>query len=523
VTVETLTAESAPRVLHRGERLLSARLPAGTRVVYPPAPLPGLPDVDGAIDAALDHPLGMDPFDALLRPGMKVTIAIDDVSLPLPRMAAPDVRARILSRLLERLAHARVDDVHVIVATGLHRRVKPRELRHLVGARVFAALPASRLYNHDAEDPDGIVGLGTTSEGDPVELNRRAAESDLLVYANVSWVPMNGGHKSVGVGLASYRTIARHHEPETLVATPSYMAPESSRLHARMDHIGRFVEGHLKVFHVETTLNNRMFGPGLGFLAACEDSLGASSRAALAAMRLGLAAAPSGLRRRLLEQVPAAYEVTGVWAGAAEPVHAEALRRCFEQYTVRVEGQADILVTGVPYVSPYSIGAPMNPLLVQLMALGYLFNMHRGTPPLRQGGTLVVCHDLAPGFDPEQHASYAEFFDRVLTATRDAHEMHRVHEPAFARDPRWVRAYRFGHAYHGAHPFYMWYWGERGRRWVGRVICAGTRNAAAAARLGWEHAPTLEAALDLARDGAPTQPRVTVLHHPPALIADVRV
>ena len=521
MTVETLTATSAPRVFHRGETLISARLPAGTRVVYPPPPLPVLPDLDGAIDAALDHPLGMDPFDALLRPGMKVTIAIDDVSLPLPRMRSPDVRARIVGRLLERLASGGVDDVHVIAATGLHRRVKAAELRHLVGRRAFDALHPRRLHNHDAEDPDGIVSLGTTDEGDPVELNRRAVESDLLVYVNVSWVPMNGGHKSVGVGLASYRTIARHHDPTTLAATPSYMAPETSRLHARIDHIGRFVERHLRVFHLETTLDNRMFGPGLGFLAASEDALSPSSRAALAAMRLGLAAMPSALRRRVLESVPAAYGVTGVWAGAAEPVHAEALRRCLEQYVVPLHGQADILVTGVPFVSPYSVGAPMNPLLVQLMALGYLFNMHRGTPPLRQGGTLVVCHDLAPGFDPEQHASYAEFFDRALASTRDAHELHRVHEPGFARDPRWVRAYRFGHAYHGAHPFYMWYWGERGRRWVGRVICAGTRNAAAAARLGWEHAPSLEAALELARDGVAAPPRITVLHHPPALITDV--
>jgi hypothetical protein len=37
---------------------------------------------------------------------------------------------------------------------------------------------------------------------------------------------------------------------------------------------------------------------------------------------------------------------------------------------VPVKGQADILVTGVPYISPYNVNAFLNPLLVQVMAQG---------------------------------------------------------------------------------------------------------------------------------------------------------
>jgi hypothetical protein len=35
---------------------------------------------------------------------------------------------------------------------------------------------------------------------------------------------------------------------------------------------------------------------------------------------------------------------------------------------VPVEGQADILVCGIPYISPYNVNAYLNPLLVQVMA-----------------------------------------------------------------------------------------------------------------------------------------------------------
>ena len=84
--------DSAARVLHNGEDFLEEHLPVGTRVIYPPPPIRGLPNPRGAIRHALNHPLGCDPLHAQLRPGMRVTIALDDISLPLPPMATPDVR-----------------------------------------------------------------------------------------------------------------------------------------------------------------------------------------------------------------------------------------------------------------------------------------------------------------------------------------------------------------------------------------------------------------------------------------------
>src|SRR3954463_13156987 len=93
--VTELDARSAPRVIWSGEDLLSVKLPAGTRVVSSKPPIPGLPDRDGAIRYALANRESSDPLVAGLRPGMKVTIAIDDVSLPLPKMRRPDIRESV--------------------------------------------------------------------------------------------------------------------------------------------------------------------------------------------------------------------------------------------------------------------------------------------------------------------------------------------------------------------------------------------------------------------------------------------
>ena len=80
-----LEANAAPRLMWSSEDLLAVKMPAGTRVLYSNPTIPGLADRDAGIRYALAHPEEMDPLAALLKPGMKVTIAIDDISLPLPK------------------------------------------------------------------------------------------------------------------------------------------------------------------------------------------------------------------------------------------------------------------------------------------------------------------------------------------------------------------------------------------------------------------------------------------------------
>ena len=76
-----------PLLFWRGENFSLEKLPAGrSRVIYPPEPREPMKDIDGAIRHALLNPLDQDPLPEQLFPGMKLTIAFDDVSLPLPKM-----------------------------------------------------------------------------------------------------------------------------------------------------------------------------------------------------------------------------------------------------------------------------------------------------------------------------------------------------------------------------------------------------------------------------------------------------
>ena len=133
-------------------------------------------------------------------------------------MRTPDVRQRILEHVIELAARKGVEDVELIVATALHRRMTSAEIRRAVGERVFRSFWPDQLYNFDAEDPQAPArDRHAPTKGELVEISKRAAESDLIVYVNINLVAMDGGHKSVAVGLAGYRSLKHHHNVDTML------------------------------------------------------------------------------------------------------------------------------------------------------------------------------------------------------------------------------------------------------------------------------------------------------------------
>src|SRR3954468_6328088 len=293
-----------PMVVHEGLGFRLESFPLGTRVVYPPESIPTVPDVDEAIDHALRNPLDSEPLPALLKAGMRLTIAFDDLSIPLPTMKAPDVRGRIIEAVLTMAAEAGVDDVKLIAANALHRRMTAAELKHIVGERVFRSFyPQGDLYNFDAEDRDELAHLGTTEKGEDIEISKRAAESDLLVYVNVNLVAMDGGHKSVGIGLASYKSLRHHHNAKTMVQSRSFMDHKHSAMHHSAWRIGRVIKDTVKVFQIETTLNNDVFPKPFDFLQKREGGGVGQGQGVNAGLPTGLAAAPQRLRHKMFHDM----------------------------------------------------------------------------------------------------------------------------------------------------------------------------------------------------------------------------
>ena len=266
--------------------------------------------------------------------------------------------------------------------------------------------------------------------------------------------------------------------------------------------MGEVIRGAgVKIFQIETTINNATFGDDLpmSVLQKREWEWSGKDRAAFIGMKVGLDRLPTKARRKLFQGWRAPYGLTSVQAGEVEAVHEVTTANVFKQHLVPVEGQTDVLTMGLPYICPYNVNSIMNPILVMCLGLGYFFNLYRGRPPVREGGVVILSHPTPWEFHPVHHPSYIDFFEQVLSETTDPIEIEATYEQRFAEDEWYRHLYRTSYAYHGVHPFYMWYWGAHALQHLGGVIIVGG-DRRAVKRLGFRPASTLTDALEMAED-----------------------
>jgi hypothetical protein len=303
------------------------------------------------------------------------------------------------------------------------------------------------------------------------------------------------------------------------------MDQENSELHTKNWRQGRLIrESGLKIFQIETTLNTDVFAPPLDFLQKREWEWSVGERAKFLATKKSLDLMPAKVARKIFQSIKSPYAVTSVQAGEVEAVHRVTTENVYAQQLVRVEGQADVLTMGLPYISPYNVNSIMNPILVACLGLGYFFNLYRGKPLVREGGVLIMSHPCRTEFHPVHHPSYIDFFEEVLADTKDPDEIANRYEKRYATDEWYRHLYRTSYAYHGVHPFYMWYWGCHGMDHLGRVISVNPSSEEAAGRIGFATAPSLPGAIGQAKEflNMPgDQAQITYFHCPPVFMCNV--
>ncbi len=213
----------------------------------------------------------------------------------------------------------------------------------------------------------------------------------------------------------------------------------------------------------------------------------------------------------------------GAYAGEVEKVHAKALEDNLNQYEVDVDGQCDVLIGGIPDMSPYNVNSILNPVLFVCLVHGYFFNLYKNKPLLKKGGVLIAVHPLEEEFHKEHHPSYIDFYENVLTKTLDAKKIEQEYEKAFAENKKYVEMYRNSNAYHGVHPFYMWYWGCYGLSYVGKTIVVGARSKRALDVLKFDSADYLDEAIEKAKKFLnKSKPDITCLRVPPVMTVNVK-
>jgi hypothetical protein len=478
-----------PTLVRSASDVRLERFSLGTQIVYPPDGQP-LGDAVAATAEALASPIDGTTFAGRLSAGMRLTITFADISALTP-LAADDPRRAVVEQLLTAAAEAGVDDVVLIAATGLRRRLGPEDMRRLLGERVsrsFASDP--RLTSHDASDDFGLVTIGEF-EGVQLRFNRRVVESDLVVHVSVVTGTEHAGWDEFVSGLASAETI------DLAYGWNGNPAPVRKAVAERVNVIG-----------VAVVLGQPSYSGPVQFVSSREWEWSIKDQAAYLTSRRALATAPVQAGRYLYAARPVAYPVLGVFAGTIDEVRASAQALLIEEQRVTVKGSADVLVTGVPPVHAAAPDGDGSPLGAAWWVLRHAYGLAGETPIVREGGAVIAFHPLGDRFSTRHHGAAADMIAEVLPETSDPAEIASRFLPRFATDPWYTDLYRQRGAYHPLHAFHQWFDLQPAIAALGDVIFVGA-NRRTAELMGFRGATTYADALEIASTRLGRRPAIT--------------
>jgi nickel-dependent lactate racemase len=157
---------------------------------------------------ALGAPVGAPRGAELARGKKRIVVITSDHTRPLPsRVTLPP-----LLEELRRGSGCGDGEITLLIATGTHRPMTREEQVARFGEETLRRV---RVVMHEATAEEEMVSIGRLPSGGPCEINRIAAEADLLVAEGFIephfFAGFSGGRKSVLPGIASRSCVLGNH------------------------------------------------------------------------------------------------------------------------------------------------------------------------------------------------------------------------------------------------------------------------------------------------------------------------
>ena len=188
-----------------GQGHLTVDLPDDRTTVIEPTHRAGLADEKAAVMESLERPIGSRPLRELIKPGHRICIVFTDLTRATPN-------ERIIPWLLEHLAAVPRENITLLNSLGTHRPNTREELEKMLTPEVVANY---RVLNHEPENLDAHLQLGTTRDGTPALINRHLVEADVRIITGFIephfFAGFSGGPKGIMPGVAHLRTVMSNH------------------------------------------------------------------------------------------------------------------------------------------------------------------------------------------------------------------------------------------------------------------------------------------------------------------------
>jgi lactate racemase len=444
---------------------------------------PALSDPAGALEEALDQPMGSEPLEQLVDKDSRVTITVNDW-MGGSYYAAPAVLQRLKRRGIKE------ENIRIMIAGGTHAKVTRKQLyASNMGrwktnnkppfAEAFRILPPEiienwskagydRIERHDSADPEAVVNLGHTQYGDLLEVNKIFLESDVVVH--LGWGPLAlspwGGLLGSGflLGTSSARAILGHHGPDVVNHRQGHHSDPHSQTYSRhkvalLEKLQQSVSA--KLFLIDPYFNTRGQFAGRW------------------------------------------------WAGDWRPLREEQVRYALAEITVDVPQSADLLIMDCP---PWMFhGATSNPMLAMSHVAATMRAFLPPNPLLRKGG-IVVCVTPCNGtIDDWYRPSDREAIRLYAQLGRDIGDLFDRYSLDFLHRPEYIYKYRFCWGHHPLHAFWLLAAEQYVFDQASQVIFAGAPASEPLSQMGIAHAPDVTTAIQMANEKLGKRPDITVL------------
>ncbi|MBU5419692.1 nickel-dependent lactate racemase [Acetanaerobacterium sp. MSJ-12] len=439
-----------------GQGMMSAQLPDDTDVFTPGETVPDPPCIpeEKLVEATREsilHPMGMPPLSQLAHKGSKVVIVFPD---RVKGGEQPTAHRKVsIPIILEELYKAGVEkkDILLLCSNGLHRKNTEEEIHRVLGDELFSQFwPTGQIRNHDSEDYEHLVDLGTTPRGDPVLVNKYVYDADVAVLIGHTqgnpYGGYSGGYKHCATGITHWRSIASHHVPAVMHRPDFTPVSSHSLMRQKFDEIGQYMEERM----------------GKKFFC-CDAVLDTRSRQ---------------------------IEINSGWAKVMQPKSWETADR--RTYVHWAEKKYDVLVFGMPQFFHYGDGMGTNPIMM-MQAISAEIIRHKRVLSDR---CVVICSSTCNGyFHDELFTGYREIYELFqkdhMNTLRDVNR----YGEYFATNEEYIRRYRYCNGFHPFHGFSMISCGHIAEMNTAAIYIVGAEQPGYARGMGMKTRATFEEAL----------------------------
>jgi nickel-dependent lactate racemase len=188
-----------------GQGSLGVELPDDRVTIIQPSHTVGLLDERAAVWNALDAPIATRALREQTAACASVCVVFTDITRATPN-------DRLIPWLLEYLGHVPRERMTLLNSLGTHRPNTRPELERLLTPAVVRDY---RVLNHEPENTEALVAVGTTRDGTPALLNRHLVEADVRVITGFIephfFAGFSGGPKGIMPGVAGLATVMSNH------------------------------------------------------------------------------------------------------------------------------------------------------------------------------------------------------------------------------------------------------------------------------------------------------------------------